>query len=106
MKEVKKETTRSDFSTLPCLGASPSSGLLQDPRRKTVLVPPHCAPPLHQLTPPPGLPVSLCSGPILLFLFPSIFVLPFQAGLGQETATMSELGDSVAGVDSGTLALA
>lgn len=52
MKEVKKETTRSDFSTLPCLGASPSPGLLQDPRCKTVLVPPHCAPPLHQLTPP------------------------------------------------------
>ena len=51
MKEVKKETTRSDFSTLPCLGASPSPGLLQDPRRKTVLVPPHRAPPLHQLTP-------------------------------------------------------
>ena len=33
-------------------------------------------------------------------------MLPFQAGLGQETATASELGDSMAGVDSGTLALA
>lgn len=75
LKRVKKERARSDFSTLPCLGASPSPSLLQDPRRKTVWVPPQHEPPLYQLTPtsraafvplprdPPPLPISqhLCA---------------------------------------------
>lgn len=106
LKKVKKERARSDFSTLPCLGASPSPGLLQDPRRKTVRVPPQHAPPLYQLTPTSRaafVPLPRAPPPLSI---PSIFVLPSQAGLGQETVVASELGDSVAGVDSGALALA
>lgn len=83
MKVCQKETTRSDFFlTLPVFEHPQSRSTPGSQTQDSAGASPLCTP-SPPADPPPRAACVPCSGPILLFQLPSIFVLPFQAGLGQ-----------------------